>query len=63
MFGRCFFCCLAVAASASDKLRPPTLTRLATGATKPTGWLLDELALQAQGLSGALPYFWFGTNL
>lgn len=39
-------------------LRPPTLLRLRAGATKPLGWLKDELTLQARGLSGQLPGFW-----
>ena len=39
-------------------LRSPALARLPTGATKPRGWLLEELSLQATGLSGALPDFW-----
>jgi hypothetical protein len=43
-------------------LRPPALQRLPTGATKPLGWLKDELALQARGLSGQLPYFWLYFN-
>ena len=43
-------------------LKPPALTRLGTGATKPAGWLLDELQLQAKGLSGQLPYFWHYLN-
>eukprot|EP00912_Choanoflagellata_sp_UC4_P001321 UC4_evm1s812 len=42
----------------SRQLRPPTLTRLKTGATKPRGWLERELTLQAEGISGKLPYFW-----
>ena len=46
----------------ASSLRPPSLTRLATGATKPTGWLMDELTLQATGLSGALPNFWVYFN-
>ena len=33
---------------ALDQLRPPTLLRLPTGATKPTGWLLRELELQVR---------------
>ena len=43
-------------------LRPPMFQRLPTGATKPLGWLRDELALQARGLSGQLPYFWVYFN-
>jgi hypothetical protein len=43
---------------AAQKLRPPSLLRLPTGATKPLGWLKDELTLQAKGLSGQLPSFW-----
>ena len=42
----------------SQRLRPPSLLRLPTGATKPLGWLKDELTLQARGLSGQLPSFW-----
>jgi len=45
-------------ASEALRLRRPTLLRLDTGATRPLGWLLRELTLQAEGLSGALPYFW-----
>ena len=53
----------ASAASAPAKaLRPPALTLLPTGAIKPTGWLLDELQLQAKGISGYLPYFWHFIN-
>eukprot|EP00911_Craspedida_sp_UC1_P002505 UC1_evm2s1861 len=39
-------------------LHAPALLRLNTGATRPKGWLLRELTLQARGLSGQLPYFW-----
>ena len=42
----------------AQRLRPPSLLRLPTGATKPLGWLKDELTLQARGLSGQLPSFW-----
>ena len=44
---------------------PPLLKalyRLPTGATKPAGWLRDELTLQAKGISGQLPYFWHYLN-
>ena len=43
---------------AARQLRPPTLRRLPTGATKPNGWLERELQLQAKGMTGQLPYFW-----
>ena len=49
---------LANSASAAPSLRPPALQRLDTGAVKPAGWLMDELTLQAKGMSGFLPYFW-----
>lgn len=39
-------------------LRAPVLQRLRVGATKRSGWLLDELSLQGKGLSGGLPFFW-----
>jgi hypothetical protein len=42
----------------SDALRSPALLRLPVGATKPAGWLRDELQLQAKGISGQLPMFW-----
>ena len=51
------FLAAASAASASE-LRPPALRALAPGAVKPAGWLLDQLQLQARGLTGALPEFW-----
>jgi hypothetical protein len=41
-----------------ELLLPPRLQRLGCGATKPAGWLKDELTLQARGISGQLPYFW-----
>jgi hypothetical protein len=40
---------------APNMLRPVALRRLVTGATKPMGWLADELTLQGRGLSGLLP--------
>ena len=42
----------------TDKLLSPALHRLSVGRIRPAGWLKDELMLQAQGISGQLPYFW-----
>ena len=53
---------IAVLAAGLEQLRPPALLRLDVGATKPEGWLLDELTLQAQGITGQLPYFWHFFN-
>ena len=53
---------LPVLVQASTVLRPPALQRLSVGATKPTGWLFDELTLQGKGLSGGLPSFWHYFN-
>ena len=39
-------------------LAPPAFTPLPTGATTPKGWLLKQLTLQAEGLSGHLSQFW-----
>ena len=49
-------CVVAVIMSTSTAmppraLRPPTLRRFNVGATKPAGWLQDELLLQAHGVS------------
>ena len=43
-------------------LHRPALTRLGAGSIKPLGWLLDELNLQAKGISGQLPFFWHYLN-
>jgi len=50
------------ASSPAPLLRAPALSRLAVGATKPQGWLRDELELQAAGITGLLPYFWHYLN-
>ena len=43
-------------------LLAPALRRLGVGSIRPAGWLKDELTLQAQGISGQLPYFWHYLN-
>ena len=48
----------AFAEAKTGKIREPVLRRLNVGATKPKGWLMDELNLQSKGLSGTLPYEW-----
>ena len=47
---------------ATAKLLAPALRRLGVGSIRPAGWLKDELTLQAQGISGQLPYFWHYLN-
>ncbi len=49
-----------VAAHAEDKatLRAPTFAELPLGAIKPTGWLRNQLEIQARGLGGHLDEFW-----
>ena len=39
-------------------LSPPKFTPLPVGAVMPEGWLLEQLKLQADGLSGHLAMFW-----
>merc|ERR1719353_1151406 len=39
-------------------LTPPAFTPLPTGSVTPKGWLLQQLKLQAEGLSGHLSQFW-----
>jgi hypothetical protein len=56
----CAFLLLLVSsfADANPQLRPPALVRLPTGATRPAGWLMRQLQLQASGISRQLPLFW-----
>jgi hypothetical protein len=44
--------------AANPGLRPPALEPLPLGAIHPTGWLLGQLRIQADGLSGYLDEFW-----
>ncbi len=39
-------------------LEPNIYTALPTGSVTPRGWLLDQLTIQAQGLTGHLAQFW-----
>eukprot|EP00928_Gymnodinium_smaydae_P081874 TRINITY_DN65310_c0_g1_i1.p1 TRINITY_DN65310_c0_g1~~TRINITY_DN65310_c0_g1_i1.p1 ORF type:complete len:720 (-),score=51.12 TRINITY_DN65310_c0_g1_i1:151-2271(-) len=41
-----------------DGLGQPAYQRLPTGSITPTGWLREQLKLQAEGLSGHLAQFW-----
>lgn len=43
---------------ATHRLRALALQPLPVGAIRPTGWLLNQLRLQADGLSGHLDEFW-----
>ena len=45
-------------ATARMLLARPALERLPTGAVTPEGWLLRQLVIQAEGLSGHLTKFW-----
>ena len=45
---------LAVAVAQTPTLVPLAYKPLKTGSVKPTGWLLRELRVQGDGLSGAL---------
>ncbi len=40
------------------KLAPPELRSLPLGSIQPKGWLLHQLKVQAQGLTGHLDEFW-----
>lgn len=39
-------------------LRPTAFINLPLGAVRPQGWLLDELRIQAAGLTGHIEEFW-----
>ncbi len=41
-----------------SRLLSPTFVPLPLGAIQPTGWLLGQLRLQADGISGHLDEFW-----
>ncbi|MBN1417910.1 MAG: glycoside hydrolase family 127 protein [Planctomycetes bacterium] len=46
------------AAEAPPKLRETSYVALPLGAVKPKGWLLDQLRIQANGITGHLDEFW-----
>lgn len=48
----------ATAAVAASPLQPRALNALPYASVSPQGWLLEELQVQANGLSGAFPEFW-----
>lgn len=56
----CLLCNVAAvtAVAAVPTLKPRQFWSLPTGSVTPSGWLLDQLDLQAQGLSGHLSHFW-----
>ena len=41
-----------------EPLQPGAFIPLPTGAVKPTGWLLNQLRVQARGLTGHLDEIW-----
>ena len=45
-------------AMTQDHLLPPVFTPLPLGSIRPRGWLLNQLRVQADGLSGHLDEFW-----
>ena len=49
---------LQMVSGTPGKLLPRAFTPLRFGSTTPKGWLLEQLELQASGLSGHLSLFW-----
>ena len=47
-----------MSAAGANGLRPGALVELPLGAVKASGWLAEQLALQAAGLTGALEELW-----